>query len=83
MPAIPAIAGVPIDFLLFALTLLCVALFHHHTLRVAVIGLVAITAYKLAFSNFSGVAGVEGLIALIGHEWVTVATTTSSMRRSG
>jgi Na+/H+ antiporter NhaD/arsenite permease-like protein len=70
---IPAIAGVPIDFLLFALTLGGVALFHHHTLRVAVIGLVAITAYKLVFGNFSGVPGIDGLIALLGHEWVTVA----------
>ena len=73
MPPIPAIAGVPIDFLLFALTLGGVALFHHHTLRVAVIGLIAITAYKLAFSHFGGVAGIDGLIALLGHEWVTVA----------
>jgi Na+/H+ antiporter NhaD/arsenite permease-like protein len=73
MAPIPAIAGVPIDFLLFALTLLGVALFHHHTLRVAVIGLIAITVYKLTFGNFSGVAGIDGLLALLGHEWVTVA----------
>ena len=33
-----AIAGIPIDFVLFALTLLGVALFHHHTLKVAVTG---------------------------------------------
>ena len=32
------VAGIPIDFILFALTLLGVALFHHHTLRVALIG---------------------------------------------
>ena len=31
--------GVPIDFVLFALTLAGVALFHHHTLQVALIGL--------------------------------------------
>jgi Na+/H+ antiporter NhaD/arsenite permease-like protein len=70
---IPAIAGVPIDFLLFALTLLGVALFHHHTLRVAVIGLITITVYKLGLGNFSGVPGIDGLIVLLGHEWVTVA----------
>ena len=73
MPVIPAVAGVPIDFILFALTLGGVALFHHHTLRVAVIGLVVITLYKLAFSSFRGVPGVDGLVALLGHEWVTVA----------
>lgn len=71
--AIPSVAGVPVDFLLFALTLAGVALFHRHTLRVAVIGLVVITAYKLAFSDFRGVPGVDGLLALLGHEWVTVA----------
>ena len=42
----PAIAGVPIDFILFGLTLLGVALFHHHTLRVAVAGLAVITLFK-------------------------------------
>ena len=73
MAVIPAVAGVPVDFILFALTLGGVALFHHHTLRVAVIGLVVITLYKLAFSSFRGVPGVEGLVALLGHEWVTVA----------
>ena len=31
--------GVPVDFVLFALTLAGVALFHHHTLYVALIGL--------------------------------------------
>ena len=73
IPAIPAIAGVPVDFILFALTLAGVALFHHHTLRVAVIGLVVITLYKLAFSGFRGVPGLDGLVALLDHEWVTVA----------
>jgi len=63
----------PVDFILFALTLTGVAVFHHHTLRVAVIGLVAITAYKLAFGGFRGVAGMDGLVALLGHEWVTLA----------
>ena len=73
MSVIPAVAGVPVDFILFALTLGGVAVFHHHTLRVAVIGLVTITLYKLAFSSFRGVPGVDGLVALLGHEWVTVA----------
>ena len=69
----PAIAGVPVDFILFALTLVGVAIFHHHSLRVAVIGLVVVTAYKLAFSPFHGVPGIDGLVALLGREWVTLA----------
>jgi Na+/H+ antiporter NhaD/arsenite permease-like protein len=68
-----SVLGVPIDFILFALTLAGVALFHHHTLRVAVTGLIAITLYKLGFSDFSGVAGMAGLFKLLGHEWVTIA----------
>ena len=35
----PTVLGIPVDFILFALTLLGVALFHHHTLQVALIGL--------------------------------------------
>src|SRR4051794_1346810 len=67
------LAGIPFDFILFALTLLGVALFHHHTLYVAVTGLVVIAAYKLGFSNFSGIPGLPGLQALLAHEWVTLA----------
>ncbi len=66
-------AGIPVDFILFALTLLGVALFHHHTLHVAVAGLVVITVFKLAFGNFSGVPGPDGLARLWSHEWVTLA----------
>jgi hypothetical protein len=66
----PAVFGVPIDFILFALTLLGVALFHKHTLRVALTGLAVITLYKLAFTGFKTGEGVAGLVAHLGHEWV-------------
>jgi Na+/H+ antiporter NhaD/arsenite permease-like protein len=65
--------GIPLEFFLFGLTLLGVALFHHHTLRVAVTGLLVITLYKLALSDFSGTPGLAGLLQLLGHEWVTIA----------
>ena len=39
----PEVFGIPVDFILFALTLLGVALFHHHTLYVALTGLAVIT----------------------------------------
>jgi Na+/H+ antiporter NhaD/arsenite permease-like protein len=68
-----SLAGIPVDFILFALTLLGVALFHHQTLYVAVTGLVVITLYKLAFGDFSGVPGTDGLTGLLAHEWVTLA----------
>lgn len=67
------IAGIPLEFFFFGFTLLGVALFHHHVLKVALTGLAVITLYKLGFSDFSGTSGVAGLIKLLGHEWVTIA----------
>ena len=64
---------IPIDFILFALTLLAVALFHHRTLEVAATGLVTITVYNLAFGTFRGEAGFDGLMTHLGHEWVIIA----------
>ena len=61
------------EFLLFAATLLGVALFHRHTLAVALTGLAAIIAYKLAFTGFKGGAGLPGLAAHLLHEWVILA----------
>ena len=64
---------IPIDFLLFALTLLGVALFHRHTLQVALVGLAAITSYKLAFTGFKFGTGLPGLIGHMAHEVVLLA----------
>jgi Na+/H+ antiporter NhaD/arsenite permease-like protein len=65
--------GIPIDFILFGLTLLGVAVFHHHTLPVALGGLVAIIAYKLAFTGFKFGNGLAGLAGHLEHEWVILA----------
>ena len=69
-PEPPAIGRVPIDFILFAVTLAGVAVFHHHTLKVALIGLGGITLFKLVFSPFAEGAGIEGLVGHLAHEWV-------------
>ena len=66
------LAGVPIEFTLFAATLAGVALFHRHTLYVALAGLAAIIAYKLFFTGFSAGAGLPGLGAHMVHEWVVL-----------
>src|SRR6185437_5545235 len=66
----PAIAGVPIDFVLFALTLIGVALFHRHTLPIAVGGMIVISLFKIAFSPFTEGPGVAGWLDHLGHEWV-------------
>jgi Na+/H+ antiporter NhaD/arsenite permease-like protein len=62
--------GIPVDFILFALTLLGVALFHRHTLPVALTGLAAIVVYKLAFTGFKFGTGIGGLGQHMAHEWV-------------
>lgn len=64
------VAGIPLDFILFALVLLGVALFHDHTLKVALTGVVVITAYKLAFTGFKTGDGLPGLAGHFAHEWV-------------
>lgn len=65
--------GIPVDFILFALTLLGVALFHNQTFYVALTGLAAIITYKLGFTGFKDGFGVQGLISHLGHEWVVLA----------
>jgi len=68
-----AILGIPVDFILFGLTLLGVALFHRNTLAVALAGLAAITAYKLAFTGFKTGTDLTGLALHLEHEWVILA----------
>ena len=65
--------GVPVDFMLFAITLVGVALLHHYTLYVALAGLAVITGYKLAFTGFKFGAGFAGLALHLQHEWVILA----------
>jgi Na+/H+ antiporter NhaD/arsenite permease-like protein len=62
--------GVPVDFVLFGLTLAGVALFHHHTLQVALIGLAVILAYKLGVTGFKTGPGLRGLALHMSQEWV-------------
>ena len=62
-----------IEFMLFGLTLLGVALFHRKTLEVALTGLVAIAVYKLFATGFREGPGLAGLAAHLAHEWVVVA----------
>ena len=54
--------GIPVDFILFGLTLLGVAVFHHKTLRVASAGLAAVAVYKLLFTGFRQGEGFPGLV---------------------
>jgi Na+/H+ antiporter NhaD/arsenite permease-like protein len=68
-----SIAGIPVDFVLFGLTLLGVALFHRYVLQVALIGLGVIILYKLGFTGFKTGPGIGGLALHMAHEWVILA----------
>ena len=70
---LPQILGVPLDFLFFAATLTGIALFHRHTLFVALAGLFSIILYKFLVTGFRDGHGASGLIAHFGHEWVMLA----------
>jgi Na+/H+ antiporter NhaD/arsenite permease-like protein len=73
MAGVAAALGVPIAFVLFALTLAGVALFHRHTFYVAIIGLTVITFYSVEFTGFREGSGLAGLGAHMLHEWVVLA----------
>ncbi len=65
---IPAIMGIRLEFILFGITLVCVALFHHKTMYVALTGLAAILIFKYVFSDFSLIEHVVGSAQREG-EW--------------
>ena len=67
------ITGVPLEFVLFALTLAGVALLHRHSLQVALVGLASVVIYKLLATGFDGVAGFAGLAHHLRLEWVVLA----------
>ena len=67
------IAGVPLEFVLFALTLAGVALLHRHSLQVALVGLASVVIYKLLATGFDGVAGFAGFAHHLRLEWVVLA----------
>jgi Na+/H+ antiporter NhaD/arsenite permease-like protein len=66
---VPSIGPVRVEFILFALTLLGVALFHKHTMYVALSGLLAVLLFKFAFDpSFDLVRHVVGSAESEG-EW--------------
>ncbi len=68
-----SVAGVPAEFILFAMTLLGVALFHHRTFTVAITGLAAIIAYKFFVTGFHAGPGLDGLAAHLWHERIVLS----------
>jgi Na+/H+ antiporter NhaD/arsenite permease-like protein len=68
---IPTVLGVRIEFVLFGLTLLGVALFQKTTMYVALTGLLLILLFKYTFTNFSLYQHIVGN-GLIEGEWRTL-----------
>ncbi len=69
----PVVGGLPIEFFLFGVLLLAVALLHWNTTVMALAGAAVITTYKLALSPFAEGPGGGGLLAHAAHEWVLLA----------
>ena len=71
--SMPEVVGIPVDFVLFAAVLIGIALFHHHTLKIALTGLAVISLYKIFVTGFKTGPGLAGFVGHLGHEWVILA----------
>lgn len=65
--------GIPVEYILFALTLLGIAFLHGSSFQVAVTGFLTVSLYKIFVTDFKTGAGAEGFLLHMGHEWVTLA----------
>jgi Na+/H+ antiporter NhaD/arsenite permease-like protein len=71
------VVSVPIEFVLFAGTLLGVALWHRHALALAATGLLLVILFKLSSTGFAEGEGLPGLAAHLEHEWVILTNLGS------
>jgi Na+/H+ antiporter NhaD/arsenite permease-like protein len=65
-----AIGPVPLEFILFGLVLIGVAVAHRHTMAIALTGAIGIALYKIVASPFRTGAGIPGFGWHLEHEWV-------------
>jgi Na+/H+ antiporter NhaD/arsenite permease-like protein len=65
--------GIPLEFILFGLTLAGVALFHRRALPIALTGAAAIALSKIFLTGFRTGPGFAGFASHLGHEWVILA----------
>ncbi len=66
------IAGIALEFLLFAAVLGGIAVSHRHALGIALTGLAVVALYKLVVTGFETGPGLAGLVGHVQHEWVTL-----------
>ncbi|MBF0624255.1 MAG: citrate transporter [Magnetococcales bacterium] len=69
----PDLFGIPLEFIMFAMVLVGVAVLHDYTFQVGVVGLFLILNYKLLFTGFKHGTGLLGLGLHFQHEWVILA----------
>lgn len=67
-----ALVQIPLEFFLFGLILVGVALLHRKALAVSVTGLAAILLYQGLFASFPTGQGLPALGEHLAHEWVVV-----------
>jgi Na+/H+ antiporter NhaD/arsenite permease-like protein len=63
----------PVEFIIFGVTLAGVALFHRQALPIAAAGLVAVLAFEWLVTGFPAGPGLGGLGAHFAHEWVILS----------
>lgn len=66
----PALLGAPLEFYLFGLTLLGIAVFHRLALQVSLTGLAVVLLYQGLVSGFPTGFGIAALGTHLSHEWV-------------
>ena len=64
--------GIPLEFVLFGLTLLGIALFHKRALTISVGGRLLILAYEGLVTAFPTGRGLDALMLHAEHEWVII-----------
>ena len=70
---VPAVFGVPVEFILFGLMLAGIAVYHRHVLPIAAVGLLAIVAYEGLVTAFPSGTGLGALGEHLAHESVTLS----------
>lgn len=68
-----ALFGIPLEFVLFGLTLLGVAFFHKRALTITLVGLGAILAFETFVTAYPTGRGADAFMAHLQHEWVLIA----------
>jgi Na+/H+ antiporter NhaD/arsenite permease-like protein len=65
-----SLLSIPVEFFIFAATLVAIGVFHRHTLPVAALGLAAVIVLRLAI--LGGAAWADWIGAVAAHEWSTL-----------